>query len=295
VPAGYLADTGAVFGDRGNGFSYGWTQDNSANTRDRDAANSPDQRYDTLIHMQKPEYPNAIWELALPNGTYTVRVVSGDPSYFNSVYKLNVEGVLTVNGTPTDTVRWLEGTQTVTVSDGRLTVSNAAGSDNNKISFVEINGATVSAREVAADTTAAEPLKVTALQVKMNFGKKGRDGYCVAGVLGTWPANFAPAGTRVSVDVGAAVLNFTLNAKDSAKNKNGTLQLKRGPKGVWEFKASAKSGTWREPWSDGALANVNVAKQHSILPVTLTVGSTVFGGSKAVQYTAKLNKSGQAK
>ena len=24
VPAGYLADTGAVFADRGNGFSYGW-------------------------------------------------------------------------------------------------------------------------------------------------------------------------------------------------------------------------------------------------------------------------------
>jgi hypothetical protein len=295
VPVGYLADTGAVFGDRGNGFSYGWTADNSANTRDRDAANSPDQRYDTLIHMQKPTYPNAIWEVALPNGTYTARVVSGDPSYFNSIYKVNVEGVLTVSGTPTETVRWLEGTQTVTVSDGRLTVSNAAGSDNNKVAFIEINGATVSSREVAADTRAAEPLKVTALQVKMNLGKKGSDGYRVAGVLGTWPANFAPAGTRVSVDVGAAVLNFTLNAKGSAKNKNGTLQLKRGPKGAWAFKATAKSGTWREPWGDGALANANVAKQHTILPVTLTVGSTVFGGGKALQYSAKLNKSGQAK
>src|SRR5262249_18532957 len=34
---GYLADTGLVFGDRGNGQSYGWNADNSANARNRNA------------------------------------------------------------------------------------------------------------------------------------------------------------------------------------------------------------------------------------------------------------------
>src|SRR5687767_5774400 len=52
VPGGYVADTGAVFADRGNGFSYGWDANNAAQTRDRNNGASPDQRYDTLIHTQ---------------------------------------------------------------------------------------------------------------------------------------------------------------------------------------------------------------------------------------------------
>ncbi len=137
VPAGYVRDDGAVFANRGNGFSYGWNAAN-AETRDRNASNSPDQRYDTLIHLQKPSIPNGVWEIAVPNGTYSVRVVSGDPSYFDSVFRTAVEGVITVNGTPTTSTRWIEGTSVVTVTDGRITLTNASGAQNNKICFVEI-------------------------------------------------------------------------------------------------------------------------------------------------------------
>ncbi len=52
VPEGYLPDYGEVFADRGNGFSYGWDAAFDE-TRDRDHANAPDQRYDTLNHLQK--------------------------------------------------------------------------------------------------------------------------------------------------------------------------------------------------------------------------------------------------
>jgi glucose/arabinose dehydrogenase len=138
VPAGYLADGGLVYASRGNGQTYGWTADNTAQTRDRNAANSPDQRYDTLTHLQKPAYPDGIWEIAVINGTYRVRVVSGDASNVDSVFRTTVEGVLTVNGTPTTSTRWIEGTQTVTVTDGRLTIRSGAGASNNKICFVEI-------------------------------------------------------------------------------------------------------------------------------------------------------------
>ena len=64
VPEGYLPDYGEAFGDRGNGFSYGWSRDITADARDRDVANSPDQRYDTFIHFQKGEA--AVWEIVLP-------------------------------------------------------------------------------------------------------------------------------------------------------------------------------------------------------------------------------------
>ena len=48
IPAGYLRDYGQVFGDRGNGFSYGWDRDKSADTR---AKNISDPRWNTLIHF----------------------------------------------------------------------------------------------------------------------------------------------------------------------------------------------------------------------------------------------------
>ena len=96
MPSDYLPDGGAVYGDRGNGYIYGWNADNSANARDRDAPNSPDQRYDTFTHMQKPSNPNASWEIAVPNGTYTVRVVAGGPTGYSdaTTFKINVENVL---------------------------------------------------------------------------------------------------------------------------------------------------------------------------------------------------------
>ena len=43
-----------------------------------------------------------------------------------------------VNGTPTAVQLWLEGTRTVTITDGRLTLSNGASAVNNKVSFIEI-------------------------------------------------------------------------------------------------------------------------------------------------------------
>lgn len=137
LAAGYLADAGHVFGDRGNGFSYGWDQDNTANSRQRNSANSPDSRYDTFNHLQKPG-GGILWEMAVPNGPYQVRIVSGDPDFFDGTFRLNVEGALVVNGAPASSTRWVEGIDSVIVNDGRLTVSNGNGAVNNKICFIEI-------------------------------------------------------------------------------------------------------------------------------------------------------------
>lgn len=135
---GYLVDGGAAYGDRGNGFSYGWNADNTAATRDRNAASSPSQCHDTLTHLQKAPNANATWEIGVPAGSYRVRAVSGDPNHFDSIYRVAVEGVLAVSGTPTTANRWVEGTAEVAVTDGRLTVGNAAGASNNKLAFLVI-------------------------------------------------------------------------------------------------------------------------------------------------------------
>ena len=107
-------------------------------TRDRNSALSPDQRYDTMTHLQKPENPDAVWEIAVPNGAYVVRAVGGDAAYFDGVFRTTAEGVLTVNGSPSTSARWVEGTSAVTVADGRLTLRSGSGAVNNKLCFVEI-------------------------------------------------------------------------------------------------------------------------------------------------------------
>src|SRR5262245_26746195 len=91
VPTGYLVDSGAVFGDRGNGFSYGWSADNTDGMVDRDSDLSPDQRFDTFATMPR----DLRWEIAVPNGTYTVLIVAGDAKITGGTnLQIRAEGVL---------------------------------------------------------------------------------------------------------------------------------------------------------------------------------------------------------
>jgi glucose/arabinose dehydrogenase len=131
VPGGYLPDAGLAFGSR-NGQTYGWNADNTAQMRDRNAPNSSDQQHDTLAYMQRPGNPDAFWEIAVPNGTYDVNLVAGDPSFFGNTFSIAVEDVLAVSGTTTSAQRWLAGRLLVTVRDGRLTIHNAPGGEATK-------------------------------------------------------------------------------------------------------------------------------------------------------------------
>jgi len=291
VPAGYVADSGKTFGDRGNGYTYGWNIDIANTGRDRNAANSPDQRYDTFLHMQKTS-PNGVWEIAVPNGTYRVRAVCGDPSYFDSDYKLTVEGILTVSGTPNSTVRWYSGVQDVSVSDGRLTVSSAAGAINNKLCFIEIS--TISSRSLAEAPLVAEPVEVRLYSLSINYRSKNKDSYTVSGYLPTLAQDFSPKDVLASVDAGAAIANFKLNARGRARSANGSFSLKFNKAKGWSFKASIRRGTWSHVWEDGGLFNTET-KQTLDLPLTLTLGSQAFGGSKRVTFIANGGASAKAK
>jgi hypothetical protein len=133
VPEGYLPDTGLVFGDRGNGYSYGWSQDMTGETRDRDNAAAPDQRYDTLIHFRDV---GAVWEIELPSDTYRVFIVCGDPSYDDSNNPIVLEGELLAED-PDGLDTYDEYEFIIPVTDGRLTWSEPAGSYV-KACFIEI-------------------------------------------------------------------------------------------------------------------------------------------------------------
>src|SRR5690606_26091440 len=82
--SGYLIDSGATYAAR-NGQSYGWTTNHADVVVDRNT--NADQLLDTNVGVKAA----AKWELAVPNGTYAVKVGVGDAgaSSTNNVY---VEG-----------------------------------------------------------------------------------------------------------------------------------------------------------------------------------------------------------
>ena len=140
---GYLPDTGAVYGDRGNGRTYGWIEGaNTGLTRDRNSVNSSDERYDTLNQMQynNPPTETHTWEISVPNGSYDVRLVCGDPDYTDSYYHVLAEGVTVTQGNAQGSGRrFIDQRARVLVADGRLTLTNGPGAYRNKICFIEID------------------------------------------------------------------------------------------------------------------------------------------------------------
>ncbi|HMJ90782.1 MAG TPA: immunoglobulin domain-containing protein, partial [Candidatus Acidoferrum sp.] len=141
APAGYLLDVGEVYGLRTNGFTYGWDRNLIADGRIRNNASSPDLRYDTFMHMLKA-LPAAFWQIDLPNDTYTVRVVGGDPTAVDSVFQYDIEGTVTGTYIPVAGAWWADFTVSTTVADGQLTLRSGPDSqtvaNNNKVCFIDI-------------------------------------------------------------------------------------------------------------------------------------------------------------
>ena len=133
TPEGYLPDGGDVYGDRGNGYFYGWDQDMTDQSRDRNNAIAPDQRYDTTNHIGRQ---TATWEIEIENGEYGIFIVGGDSNHTDQVNNFDIEGVIVED--PDGQDNFDEYEVTVTVADGRLTIMSAEGHSNAKIMFVDI-------------------------------------------------------------------------------------------------------------------------------------------------------------
>ncbi|MEO5834277.1 MAG: hypothetical protein ABIR83_13030 [Nakamurella sp.] len=140
TPAGSVGDIGQAY-DATRGF--GWTTnsdvplDMTANGRQRNANSDP--RLDTLVMMQagSGQKTQGSWKAAIADGTYSVTVAVGDPSYFDSHYVINLEGATVLDVAATSGSRYATTTATVTVTDGFLNVS-ATGGTNTKIAYLEI-------------------------------------------------------------------------------------------------------------------------------------------------------------
>ncbi len=151
VPNGYQRDVGALYGDRGNGLNYGWTSDHTDVSRDRGLL--ADQRLDTLIHFHQSQS----WELAVPNGTYEVTAVVGDPAFDDGVHTLNVEGINFFNAV-NDTSVPMSQTMQVTVADGRLTLDQGTAAEKaTRINYIHVIGLPSGTNASPATPTITEP------------------------------------------------------------------------------------------------------------------------------------------
>jgi hypothetical protein len=139
APDGYLPDGGLVYGDRGNGYTYGWNANNVENARQR--SGESDHLWATFTHMQREG--SFSWEMAVPNGAYMVTIGSGDPDYEEG-HRILGEDVVVLEGSTTEANHRVIDSALVTVGDGKLTISNATddGSTFNKIAWITIRGTT---------------------------------------------------------------------------------------------------------------------------------------------------------
>jgi glucose/arabinose dehydrogenase len=151
VPTRYLVDGGHMFGLRSSGLTYGWSTDHTDQTRDRGI--HPDQRLDTLVHIEQ----NQFWEMQLPNGNYEVTVSVGDPANNDGLHTINVEGVNFWTNLQ-DTDGFATKTMQVTVSDGRLTMNQGAALDKaTRVNYIHIVGLPSGANAAPNAPTITEP------------------------------------------------------------------------------------------------------------------------------------------
>jgi N-acetylneuraminic acid mutarotase len=138
------SDLGRPFGLRGNGLTYGWSRDleDVGDMIDRDstrnvvplvdakcrcAVHGRDNRYDTFAQVT----PGDEWSIEVPNGTYAVALVMGDPDRTDPEgdgvrHRFSVNGIDTAFAVPIASYPWGEAVAFTTVNDGRVRV-RAAG------------------------------------------------------------------------------------------------------------------------------------------------------------------------
>ena len=154
-------DLGKPFGDRGNGFTYGWNRDLEADGDmiDRDSTrdlfmlkqspkvgNGPDgedqtvdERYDTIAKVEVGD----IWSIEVPEGkTYAVQVVVGDAAFTGASGEhrttVHVEGELLVDGVLQSNWPFAEAYAYYTPTDGTIDVEVVSGTIDGSIAWLRV-------------------------------------------------------------------------------------------------------------------------------------------------------------
>ena len=134
---GHRLDYGARFDTRANGITYGWNRDKTDQAvYNKSVDDKP--RNDSHISMNRGDS----WSVQVPNGWYNVYALMGDSRTLGGNYRLRAEGNLIVNGKPYTGFPFIEGTGTVHVTDGRLTIASDSRAQSNRLASVSVKRTT---------------------------------------------------------------------------------------------------------------------------------------------------------
>lgn len=154
------ADFGRPFALRGNALTYGWSRDLEADgdiierNSQRDIiglrfggriGNGPpdedqnvDERFDSFARVDAGDE----WSIQVPNGTYAVALVSGDPQFAGGAgsqrHVWTVNDQPTMDADPLADYPWGEGITYVEVTDGLITLRADEKGLNNSLSWVRV-------------------------------------------------------------------------------------------------------------------------------------------------------------
>ena len=149
IPEGWIADKGRALAVRTNGLTYGWAQ--GATPTALSAGTSvvhevmPQPELDTA-HVLTAADAAATWHATLPNGTYAVIVVAGDPASRVHTNHLHLNGQTLTDPdpyAPTANPGYNQGDYDgwavdVEVTNGELTLTSSTGALDPTLCLVEI-------------------------------------------------------------------------------------------------------------------------------------------------------------
>lgn len=256
APAGWLADTGLIYGVRTGGQSYGWVGAAQNQTVNRDWLGWT--LYDTFNQLwtnwATAGSTPATWELAVANGTYPVSIVCGDAHAIQQRNDLLLEGVTLLDPNPWNGVaanpttgplgNFVALSGLATVTDGKLTLTAAPTAKAPKICFIEVGAvgttfdanyaarASAALAQVKARTALGRPDAVKPVSTIAVFGSYVDEllGYRVQSSTGPYAvkssywvnSNHLYSVACVTNSAGAVVERYSYNAFGAQGIKNGT-------------------------------------------------------------------------
>ncbi len=177
TPDGWLKDFGQQYAYRqdlnGQPLFYGWVREDNGTTpvsligAGTKRGNPADIIEATLIHMQKANITNGIWEAAVPNGAYQITVSVGDGGGFtDSQHAISAEGIEIIPPTVPAVREIITATAIITVTDGKLTI-DAIGGSNTKINSIVIQPAPGSQRPAIISANIEDGATDVALNISL--------------------------------------------------------------------------------------------------------------------------------
>jgi len=182
-------------------------------------------------------------------------------------------------------------------------VMNSADDDDDNDGTLDVNDASPFDFFAGGASTA---MTIKSLKGSVKFGKTDSDAVSIQGTLPKLPANLDVSAKDIVINVGGAVLTFTLDAKAKGKSLQGNAALTLKPSkrnkttkkvdflgGDVAFKIKMAKGTWSDDWTDeGILTTLDTKATNVPFALTLTLGGKPYIATVTTVYKGKADKGG---